>query len=230
MPKSKKKNKKPHTPARFTPTSWGAGGGGDTEELTVPSGQLVLVRTPGVQGLLHAGVLERVDSVTALVAKHLGPDGRVSADETTGLASDSEAVAEMLRLMERVVCHIVLEPHIEPAPSDVTRRQDGVIYSDTISLADRAFLFNYAVAGVRDAESFRRSAEALVGTVAAEQRLGDAAGSAGRGDGSGGGVVPEPGSAPVRSQRRSGARAGGAGGTKSGTRATRTPAGASPSA
>ena len=51
---------------KYAPTTWGSELGG-AEDLTVPSGQTCLVRRPGVQGLMEAGILHDLDTLTAEV-------------------------------------------------------------------------------------------------------------------------------------------------------------------
>lgn len=143
---------------KYAPTHWAAGGPGSLEDLTVPSGQLCLVRRPGIQGLMTAGVLHDIDSLSALVdQKHVKKNAKGQSGQLNmgSLLKDQKAIDGMLHTVDRVVCHCVLKPEIQMTPNDVTRRQTGVIYADMIDITDKMFIFQFVVGGTRDLESFR---------------------------------------------------------------------------
>lgn len=157
---------------KYALTSWG---GEYAEDLEVPSGQLCRVRRPGAQGLLEAGVLHSLDTLTAIVdQKHVkrvkgrGPNSQENIEiDADGLAKDPESLINVLHLVDRVVTYCVLEPKVEMTPDDVTNRKQGVVYCDTIDLEDRMFIFNFAVGGTRSVERFRREGTVPVGSVEA---------------------------------------------------------------
>lgn len=156
---------------KYAPNSWLAGGIGGTEDLEVPSGQLCLVRRPGLQGLMKAGVLADIDSLTALVdKKHVKPaKGKQKPQELdiASLMSDPTALDNVLHTVDKVVCHCVVKPEVEMTPNDVTRRKSGVVYADMIDIMDKMFIFNFVVGGTRDLESFRGEFDELVGGLEA---------------------------------------------------------------
>ena len=145
----------------YAPTAWGA-----TplyEDVRCPSGQMALCRRPGVQGLILAGALEEMDSLSAVVdKKHIK---RVKGEETVdvdSLMGDTDQIKEVLAVADRVVQYIVVKPPLTLPPADEADRVDGVLYVDMVDMEDRLFLMNFAVGGTRDAESFRiERAEAL---------------------------------------------------------------------
>lgn len=184
-PRSTKKSPADPTPAapqpasgddRYAPTAWGQGEGvaGGPVDLEMPSGQIALVRRPGIQQLMIEGVLHKLDNLTALVDKkyvkkaRVGKPGSKPSDalDVKGLLGDPSALVETMHTVDRVVCAVVVKPPVQMAPNDVTRRVPGVIYTDMIQLQDRMFIFNYAIGGSRDLESFRRESEAVVGSLA----------------------------------------------------------------
>lgn len=162
---------------KYAPTTWLSNGPlGGSEDLVLPSGQLALVRRPGVEGLMKAGVLRNLDSLTDLVSKnHVArANGRERID-VEGLLGDEERMAEITHVMDRVITHCVLKPQIEMAPNDVTNRQPGVVYTDMIDLTDKAFVFNFVVGGTRDLETFRNGLNELSRGVAVGPDLPDEA-------------------------------------------------------
>lgn len=152
---------------KYAPSSWGAGTSGETvEDLLCPSGQLALVRRPGVEGLLKAGILHQLDSLTALVQQNL--DGKNASTEAAldDMMRDPEKLANMMRIIDKVVCYVVVKPEVQTTPDDITRRQDGVVYADMVDLEDKLFILNYAVGGTRDLERFRSEHTAGMGALA----------------------------------------------------------------
>lgn len=160
---------------KYAPTAWGQVGAGGFEDLTLPSGQLALVRRPGVEGLMKAGVLRNIDSLTRLINEdHIERvNGKTSIDMNSIMA-DEEQMAEITHVIDRVVCHCVVKPPVEMTPSDVTNRQPRVMYADMIDLTDKVFIFNFVVGGTRDLESFRGGLDELLGGVADVADLPDA--------------------------------------------------------
>lgn len=152
-----------YTDPKFAPTQWGSTTG-VVEDLQTPSGQWCQVRRPGPQGLIEAGVIHSLDALTGIVQNDLIPsaEGKPKADVKKVMA-DPEALASMIHVADRVVCHVVLQPKVEMTPSDVTRRKPGVIYADMIDLTDKMFIMNYAMGGTRDLERFRQESEEAVG-------------------------------------------------------------------
>jgi hypothetical protein len=159
--------------SKYAPDAWLSGGVGGMEDLTVPSGQLCLVRRPGMEGLMKSGVLHNVDSLSQIVnEKHLKRvQGKAGEPETSeidmhSLMSDTEGLAEVTHVIDKVVCHCVVKPEVHMTPNDITRRQSGVVYADMIDLVDKMFIFNFVVGGTRDLESFRSGLGEAVGGLA----------------------------------------------------------------
>jgi hypothetical protein len=126
------------------------------EDLTVPSGQLCQVRRPGVEGLVKAGVLNDMDSLSAIVDnKHIKRAKGMKPTDVNIASLDQATMDSMFHVVDRIVCYVVVQPHIEMTPNDPTRRVSGVIYADMVDLTDKMFLVNYAVGGTRDLERFR---------------------------------------------------------------------------
>jgi hypothetical protein len=152
---------------KYAPQAWGATG--LYEDLTFPSGQLALVRRPGLQGLMTAGVLHQMDTLTPLIQQHKdkanGKKSSKAAEQQLmqQILGDEKKLEELMHLLDRVTVHCVVKPEIEMTPNDVTSRVPGVIYADMVDLEDKLFLFNYAVGGSRDLQRFRGESEALVG-------------------------------------------------------------------
>jgi len=163
---------------KYAPTHWGSDGA--YVDLTVPSGQKCLVRRPGVEALLKAGILHKTDMLSKIVqAEHVNrvkpAPGKSKKSPTADfddplmeLLKDDALVDDLIHTIDRIVCHVVVKPAVVMTPSDPTRRVDGVIYTDMIDLDDRIFIMNHAVGGQRDLKQFRSGSEEPVGSVGSE--------------------------------------------------------------
>lgn len=151
--------------SKYAPDAWISGGIGGMEDLQVPSGQMCLVRRPGMEGLMKAGVLHNVDSLSQIVnEKHLKRvDGKADEINMSSLMKDEQGLQQVMDVMDKVICHCVVKPEVHRTPNDVTLRRPGVVYADMIDLVDKMHIFNYVVGGTRDLESFRGGLESAVG-------------------------------------------------------------------
>jgi hypothetical protein len=154
--------------SKYAPNAWLSGGIGGMEDVTVPSGQTCLVRRPGMEGLMKAGILHNVDSLSQIVnEKHLKRvDGKATQEIDMGsLMQDSSGMDEVMLVVDKVICHCVVKPEVHRTPNDVTSRRPGVVYANMVDLVDKMFLFNFVVGGTRDLERFRGGLDSVVGSM-----------------------------------------------------------------
>lgn len=171
--KPKASKAKAATPDRYAPTVWGSQD--FLEDLVVPSGQTCLVRRPGVQRLMEAGVLRKVDSLASIVAEeHIKRvKGAEPEIDTDSLAKDEDALISIMDVVDRVLVHCIVKPAVELAPDDISERVEGAIYSDMIDIEDKMFIFQFATGGTRSVEQFRQGSLAAMGGVDAVQDAAD---------------------------------------------------------
>lgn len=170
--------------SKYSPTSWGSTGIGELEDLKVPSGQLCLVKRVGPQGLMEAGILENVDTLTALVTKMIEksqgkkPQDRRRKGQDTNEITDADVIEimkkpedlrQIMSVVNRAVIYCVVEPKIHETPEDPKERETSKVYIDQVDLNDRMFIFNFVVGGTRDLEKFREQSAEVVGGVEAKQ-------------------------------------------------------------
>jgi hypothetical protein len=168
--------------AQSTPGSQYGQGWGAAEltiDLPMPSGALCQVRRPGIPGLIKAGILDSLDALTGIVqTDHIervkeGKDPAVTAEQMKALSRDKEGLLRALDLTDKVVEYVVLQPTVfrpirrnpdsSPkldADGKETELADdervvGVIYTDSIGLEDKMYIFQFVVGGVTDLETFR---------------------------------------------------------------------------
>lgn len=151
---------------RYAPQQWGGSNDAGLEDLVCPSGQMCLVRRPGTEGLIKAGILRDLDSLTALVnEEHVKRVKGVPQIDIATLMKDPENITNILHVTDRVVCYVVVKPEVQMAPNSPALRQSGVIYTDMVDLDDKMFILNFAVGGTRDLETFRKERQQLVGSL-----------------------------------------------------------------
>ena len=162
----------PDPTGKYAPDAWLSGGIGGMEDLTVPSGQVCLVRRPGLEGLMKAGVLNRMDSLSGIVSeKHIkrvkGKGSKAAGDQeeidALSLMNDPKAMDEVIEVVDKVVCHVVVKPEVHRTPNDVTLRKPGIVYADMVDIIDKMFIFNFVVGGTRDIATFRGGLDSVVG-------------------------------------------------------------------
>ena len=157
-------------------------------DLELPSGELCQVKRPGVQGLIKAGVLHSLDSLTAIVQQETIPkaEGKpIKAVES--IVNDPVKFTQMMTMVDKIVCHVVTQPTVLPSVHPVLdengeqktdangekvfedipddERDPEAVYVDYIDSIDKMFIMNFAVGGSSDLASFRAQTEALVGGV-----------------------------------------------------------------
>lgn len=183
------------TPARAqtTPgTQYGQGWGGELLiDLPVPSGVLCQVRRPGIPGLIKAGLLDSLDALTGIVqTDHVervkeGKDPHVTAEQMKALSKDKAQLLKALDLTDKVVEYVVTQPKLvrpvvrdergvpvltgdgEETPLPDADRVLGTIYTDSVSLEDKMYIFQFVVGGVTDLETFRKEFSETLGSLEA---------------------------------------------------------------
>jgi hypothetical protein len=76
-----------------------------------------------------------------------------------------------MRVINKIVCYVVVKPEIKTAPNDITRRMAGVIYDDMIDIDDKMFIMNFAMGGVRDLSRFREQYDTALGNVGGQPEV-----------------------------------------------------------
>lgn len=160
MPAAHKASKKSDN-SKYAPTSWGKE---YTCDLEVPSGQLCLVRRPGITGLIKAGLLDSLDALTGLVqTEHIdrvepSPEGerrKVELADMQDLMRHPERLEAAMKLVEKVVSYVVVEPSLALPPEEGVEREQGVVYVDSVAIEDQFFIFNFVLGGTEDLTAFR---------------------------------------------------------------------------
>lgn len=167
--KSKKKGNLQVTDA----SSWNAKK--DAGPLELPSGNVALVKAPGMDTFLKEKFIPNslLPYVTAALEGKRPEMEKMEED-----VKSTEQLNEMLELMDRVTCYCVLEPVVKMVPLDdegnkvpPNEREQGVLYIDQVDLEDKSFIFQFAVGGTRDLEQFREGINKSLGSVSASEAV-----------------------------------------------------------
>lgn len=135
-------------------------------ELEVPSGNVALVRRPGMLAFLQAGILP--NSLTKIVKEKMGSKG-------DDVEIDREALGEltfeeMIEAYDAVTLYCVVQPELHPVPEG--ERDPSLLYVDEVDMDDKMFIFQWAVGGTRDLESFRQQKDELAQRFSTSEAVG----------------------------------------------------------
>jgi hypothetical protein len=135
-----------------------------TYPVPVPSGNTALLRAVGMQAFINKGMIP--NSLMPQVEKAL--KGSKEAVNAADLFKDvditAETLAEMMEMIDQVVVFTVVQPKVYAAPKDESGNVidfddrdpiDG-LWVDEVDFEDKEFIFQFAVGGTRDLETFRR--------------------------------------------------------------------------
>lgn len=188
MPSSNK-NKKPKTGRKY-----GQGWKSQLTDLDLPSGELCQVKRPGVQGLINAGVLESLDTLTSIVNQETLPKAQNKKQaDVSELLKDPDKYNKMMETVDKIVIHCVVQPKIHPgvvsereildptlpfSEDDLGRDMTdeevadlGQVSIKWIDEFDKMFIMNFVVGGSRDLESFRSATQNALGSAPAIEEV-----------------------------------------------------------
>ena len=185
-PKLTEDERSAYDPGPATGT-YGAGWGSPLRDVKMPSGTLAQLRRPGVPGLVAAGVIDNLDTLSNLVVDQHINRARGTRKlakqnvDTAKLMANPQAMKDIGAVMEKIVCYVVNQPEVRPVPRDEkdlaipeARRKElpsGVIWYDWVTPEDAVFILNYAVGGTADLAQFREEFSELLGGVSEGQKL-----------------------------------------------------------
>jgi len=174
----------PPPPAAGGYTLGTKGGSDSLFDLTVPSGATCQVRRPGVHGLIKAGILDSMDSLTALVqTEHIdranvGARKAAEAKAVGKFAGDMSQVSAGIELIDVLCCYVVVQPALY-RPADYEK--DGKHFGEEIpagavsvldtDIIDRMFILQWAVGGTTDLSAFRKELGSVLDDIPSLQNI-----------------------------------------------------------
>lgn len=187
MASTGKKTKKGRAPAdHLKPTSakaWARTHAAAEFDLPLPSGNVARVRRPGPIAILQSGIMP--DTLMPIINEAIKRGQGAKIEDAIDLSENPEMLTEILEGMDKALLEIVVEPsvayHKRPTESgdwetipEEERDLENFVYTDEVDMDDKMFLFNFAVGGTRDLESFREEHAGRMGDVADDAIAGDA--------------------------------------------------------
>lgn len=140
---------------RYVPTTWGS----YDEEFEVPSGQLCRVRKLDFADVMGSGLMDKLNTLQGVVDRNVRKGEGQPPVDPMKMMTDRRTAAQFASLLNQVTTLVVTEPHVEMPPDKKSERVDGVIYADTVGLADKMAIFQYAMGDLGKLESFRSGAD-----------------------------------------------------------------------
>jgi hypothetical protein len=166
---------------------------GVEEQLTLPSGQTCTAVRLGVEGLVHAGILDHADELTAITDKHVKKTrtGKVEPEvDSRSVMRDPESLRAIITIADKALPHIVTAPlvRLHYVSSGTSQRMltvderaqiqaddPGVVFTDQVGLEDKMWLFDWAIGNLAGMRAFREEPDADVAGVANEPGVSRAA-------------------------------------------------------
>jgi hypothetical protein len=175
----KKKTSK-EAPKVSTASSWKKAN--QAQVLPLPSGEVCLVKRPGLPQLMADNVLPDVLMPIAMKAVEQGQKGvamsqKESSDMIAEVVADGSGLTSLFDATDRITAHCVVEPtclyhrrEVKGSPGEWetipdSDRDDDAVYTDQVSEEDKMYIFNFVVGGTRDLERFRQELSGLVDGV-----------------------------------------------------------------
>jgi hypothetical protein len=147
------------------------------EPIKLPSGNYARLRGASMDFFLMSGFIP--NSLKALVQNQISQmeqeQGKTKAKdleaqqakELASILEDEDKLRDLLSMYDRIAVHCFLEPTVRMPPEDAAERKDDQLYTDELDMEDKVFVFNVAVGGTKDLESFRQQQNASVESVRA---------------------------------------------------------------
>lgn len=151
-------------------------------DLAVPSGNTAKVRPVGIQVFLQRGIIP--NSLMPIITEAISGGKQVSIKD---MGMDHQKLKDTVQLFDDVTCYVVVEPKVSAVPKfnaahlhegickeeEVGNeiplghelRDEGTLYVDEVDMDDKMFIFQWAVGGTKDVESFRAEQAAMLESV-----------------------------------------------------------------
>jgi hypothetical protein len=168
--------------------------GKKADDLELPSGNVALVKRKALDAFLAEGLIP--NSLMTIVQDQLDTaEDKKAKDlnsELQKVASDPDALKDVIRLSDAIVIACVVEPKVlsniysqadsiagKCAPELIgtvipeDKRNDDDLYIDDVDTDDKMFIFQWAVGGTASIEQFRSERSALVADLSGGETVGD---------------------------------------------------------
>jgi hypothetical protein len=138
--------------------------------LPLPSGLVVKARRVELQTFILQGTVP--NPLMEIITEALEKGDKANIPAMVGVEEgkvDLDMVNDMFAMVEEVVVESVVEPQIHREPEKESDRDDSLLYVDEVEAMDKMFIFQWAVGGTSDLESFLEEAGADLDALAKMQ-------------------------------------------------------------
>lgn len=149
--------------------------------LTLPSGNSIRVKNPGITELAHLGIIP--NNLMAVIMDSVQKGAEPDADQLM----ENVEVTDMLDMMSNAICVIAVEPEIHPVPvwteedqaqelckleqvgKPAEQKKDlETLYIDEVDEEDKMFLWQWATGGTDDVEQFRQESGNMLASLSGQ--------------------------------------------------------------
>lgn len=153
-------------------------------ELTVPSGNVALVKLMGPDIFLKGGSIPNV--LLPYVQESINSKKGMKPGKAEEIMKDPEQIKAALDMLNFILTEAIVEPKVLPVPEPIpVKDKDGniperdpsltyedqrdpeALYADDVEMMDKVFIANFVMGGTKDLKSFREQYQAIVGPLAA---------------------------------------------------------------
>lgn len=133
--------------------------------VTVPSGNTALIRTPGMQVFLEAGVIP--NALLPLIQESMARGGPPTDDDLASMIGDPKKIKEIVDLANAVTVFVCIDPVVKAIPTKMvdgkpevipighSDRDADTLYVDEVDFNDKMYVMGVAVGGTAALEKFR---------------------------------------------------------------------------
>lgn len=155
-------------------------------DILLPSGNVARVRQISPAAFLSSGLIP--NPLLSIIRKSIQEKQGMSPKAMKAITEDNALLVSALELFDRVLAHVMVQPSVKMPPPcrqcgeyankpqhdsglkgyhqyNEGDREAGVLYADVVQMDDKMFIFQWAVGGTRDLETFRDEFQSRVGSV-----------------------------------------------------------------
>lgn len=167
------------------------------EPIELPSGNMASVRTASMEFFLASGFIP--NSLKTMVQKQIQEvvheenprEAQKMNEEIAKVLEDEDSLKDLIEMYDKIAIHCFIDPKLSDAPFekdedgnfihdedgyripvDIDERNQELLYVDEIEFEDKVFVFQLAVGGTKDIESFRQQQNQNLESVRASAEVG----------------------------------------------------------
>jgi hypothetical protein len=110
-----------------------------------------------IMRLMELGLIDRINGLSGIVNTQVIPKAkgqRVPEVDIAELMKNKDGLREIMLLVDTIVCEAVVAPEVHPNVPQ-SERVKGLVYVDSVRMADKFFIFNEVCGGLDQLASFR---------------------------------------------------------------------------